>query len=85
MYQYLLFISFRKSTIVVHDKIYKVLTKFFIQTTVEVKFALTQMGFQTDVTMTQKKQFFLVTHIHFAILSGINVALSSFVPTWRIR
>ena len=29
---------------------------------VEVKFAFTQMGFRVDFTMTQKKQFFLVTN-----------------------
>ena len=56
------FISFIKSSIVVPDKIYKVLTKSFITITVEVKFAFIQMGFLVDVTMTQKKQFFFVTH-----------------------
>ena len=48
--RYLLFFSFRKSSIVVPINIYKVLTKFFI--TVEVKVAVIEM----------KKQFFLVTH-----------------------
>ena len=46
---------------VVSDKIYKVLSKFFIAITVEVKFAFIQMGFRVDIAMTQKKQFFLVT------------------------
>ena len=41
---------------------YKVLTKLFITITAEVKFAFIQMDFRVDVAMTQKKQFFLVTH-----------------------
>ena len=46
---------------VVSDKIYKVLSKFFTAITVGVKFAFIQMGFRVDIAMTQKKQFFLVT------------------------
>ena len=122
------FISFIESSIVVPDKIYKVLTKFFITITIDVKFPFIQMGFWVDVIMTQKKYSFLVTYFgkfhalilhlslqvtvpdillswliewlinywlsvfsnmiidfaNFAILSGVNLELSSFVPTWRI-
>ena len=56
------FISFRKSSMVVPDKIYKALTTFFITITDEVQFAFIQMGFRFDVAMTQKKQCFLVAH-----------------------
>ena len=45
------FFSFWKSSIVVPDKIYKVLTKFFITITFEVKFGFIQMGFWVNVTM----------------------------------
>ena len=41
---------------------YEVLTKFFVTITVEVRLAFIQMDFRVDVAMTQKKQFFLVTH-----------------------
>ena len=46
----------------VTDKVYKVFTTFFITITVEVKFDFIQMDFWVDVAMTQKKQFFFVTH-----------------------
>ena len=49
--------SFRKSSIVVPNKIYKVLTTFFMTITVEEKFAFIQMGFRVNVIMTQKINF----------------------------
>ena len=70
-----LFISFSELSIIVPLKSYKVLTKFFITITVEVKFAFIQMDFWVDVVMTQKKQYFLAHILESSLLTFVALML----------
>ena len=70
---------------VVSDQIYKVLSKFFIAITVEVKFAFIQMGFRVDITMTQKKQFFLVTQFRKFLVDFYRFDVKVFIVRYNAR